>query len=80
MARVVPGGDCREVQLGEGGAVLHRDRDGAFHVNDRFAKTMAEATGGFIAGTRIGGTGPSEPLGPWCPHGERPFYCEECKP
>ena len=77
MSRVVPGGDCRQVELGEGGPTIHR-RKGAFHVNDRQAKQFAAAVGGFVAGTRIGGSGPSEPLGPWCVHGLRPFYCEEC--
>lgn len=81
MARVVPGGDCRSIQLGEGGPVIHRQRDGAFHVETaRAARLIAEGCGGFVAGTRVGGVGESEPTGPWCEHGVRPFYCEKgCK-
>lgn len=79
MARVVPGGDCRELQLGDRGPILRRNRDGAFHVADSIAKQVAQAAGGFIAGTRIGGEGSSTPSGPWCPHDKRPFYCDECK-
>lgn len=78
MARVVPGGNCTEVQLGEGGPTIRRQKDGAFHVGDRVAKQMAEAVGGFIAGTYISSGGIPEPTGPWCPHGKRPFFCEEC--
>lgn len=78
MARIVPGGNCTEI--GIGGATLHRQRDGAFHVPDAAAKQMAEAVGGFVAGVRIGGNdhGPTEAPGPWCQHGRRPFFCEEC--
>lgn len=77
MARVVPGGDCKSIELGEGGAVIHRQKDGAFHVPDRGAKQLADAVGGFVAGTCFRSENP-EPTGPWCEHGKRPYFCEDC--
>jgi hypothetical protein len=78
MARVVPGGNCTQLDLPNGQRV-NRQRDGSFHVdNERTAKQLAEAVGGFVAGTFFGSENP-EPAGPWCRHGRRPFYCESCK-
>lgn len=78
MARVVPGGNCTQLDLPNGQRV-NRQRDGAFHVdNERAAKQLAEAVGGFVAGTGFFSDNP-QPSGPWCAHGERPFYCTTCQ-
>lgn len=77
MARVVPGGDAREIDLGAG-RILRRNKDGAFHVPDRDAKRLAEAVGGFVAGTSIMSDDP-QPTGPWCDHGLRPYFCDTCE-
>lgn len=78
MAKVIaPSDGAREIQIG--GSVIHR-RKGGFEVPDWAAKHVAEAVGGHVAGIAVGAAGRREsaPTGPWCEHGRRPFYCEEC--
>jgi hypothetical protein len=78
MARIVPGGDCREIQLGN--TIVSRNKDGAFHVPDHAAKQLAQAIGGFVAGVPFFSKDSHvEPLGPWCEHDVRPFFCDICE-
>lgn len=75
MAKIFAGDSgCRSIDVG--GAVLPRQR-GGFEVPDRHARQLADAIGGAVCGTRIDTGEPPAAPGPWCEHGERPYFCDE---
>lgn len=79
MAKVIAPSDGAR-QLDIAGHTLHR-RKGGFEVPDSMARQVAQAIGGHVAGVAVGAAGgarEADPPGPWCDHGRRPFYCEDC--